>query len=156
MKKKPVLSAVLLIAIPLAVGGLSALLTRESMADYEKLIQPPLAPPGVVFPIVWTVLFLLMGISAVLVYRADSPQRDDAFFIWGAQLFVNFWWPVFYFRLGLRLVSFFWLWLLIILVAVMLYRFRQIRPAAALLNIPYFLWLFFAAYLNLATYLLNK
>ncbi len=156
MRKNALGTYILFLLIPLAVGGASALLTGDSMAAYERLKQPPLAPPGLVFPVVWTVLYLLMGFSAALVWRSGSPRREDAVFTFGAQLFVNFWWTILFFRLEVRLASFFWLLLLVALVAVMIVRFWRIRPVAGILNLPYLAWLLFASYLNLAVFLLNK
>lgn len=144
------------IAIAMAVGGLSAALTNGKMEEYARLVQPPLAPPGWVFPIVWTALFILMGISAAIVWKTDSPERSDALFIYGTQLVVNFLWTIFYFNFNARLLAFCWLIFLLLLVLLMASRFSKISPAAAKLQIPYIVWLVFAGYLNLATYILNR
>lgn len=144
------------VIIALAVGGLSALCSQGKMEEYNRLIQPPLAPPDWVFPAVWTILFILMGISAAMIWKSSSEQRNDALFIYGAQLVVNFLWTIFYFNFGERLLAFFWLLFLLALVLLMYGKFKKILPAAAKLQIPYIIWLIFAAYLNLATYLLNK
>jgi len=144
------------IAGSLAVGGLSALLTREAMKEFAALRQPPLSPPPAVFPIVWSVLFVLMGIAAALIWRSGDPRRGNALFWYGAQLFVNFFWTIFFFRLEIRLFAFFWLLLLLALVIVTAVLFRRIRPAAGALLLPYLLWLLFAGYLNLGVWLLNR
>ena len=144
------------IAIALAAGGLSAGITSGKMEEYARLVQPPLAPPGWVFPIVWSVLFILMGVSAALVWKSDSPERSDALFIYGTQLVVNFLWTIFYFSFNARLLAFFWLIFLLLLVLLMTVRFSRISPRAARLQIPYIVWLVFAGYLNLATYILNR
>ena len=147
---------VISIAIALAVGGLSAYLTKDKMQEYAALNQPPLAPPGWLFPVVWTILFVLMGISAAMVWKSDAPERSDALTVYGTQLAVNFLWSIFYFNFNARLLAFFWLIFLLLLVILMTAKFGKISPTAAKLQIPYILWLLFAGYLNLATYLLNR
>ena len=143
-------------AIALGVGGLSALLSSDAMKSYENLLQPPLAPPGWVFPVVWTILFILMGISAGIVWRGSSGRaRRYALGLWGIQLFFNFCWTYLFFNLQWRLFAFFWLLALLLLVIAMISRFSRISTAAAQLNYPYILWLCFAGYLNLGSYILN-
>ena len=142
------------ILIALAVGGLSALLNAGKMVNPE-LIQPPLSPPAWLFPVVWTILFTLMGVSAARVYLSGSSGKSDALFLYGTQLVVNFLWTIFYFSFGALLLSFFWLLFLIALVVLTAVRFERCVPGAGKLQIPYILWLCFAAYLNFATWLLN-
>lgn len=146
------------IAIPLAVGGLAALLTGGGMETFEQVNKPPLSPPGWLFPIVWTILYTLMGIASYLVYTADAPQelKAKALSIYGYQLLVNFLWPVFFFSFGWYLFSFFWLVLLWILVRWTIFLFAGISKPAALLMIPYLIWLTFAGYLNLGIWKLNR
>ncbi len=143
------------IAIALAVGGLAALLSHDSMQVFESLKKPPLAPPGVVFPIVWTILFLLMGISAARIYLSDSPERRGALTVYGLQLALNFGWTILFFCLQLYFAAFIWLIALIIAIFVMISRFYAIDRWAAYLQIPYLMWVLFAAYLNLAIAILN-
>lgn len=143
------------IAIALAVGGLAALLSHDSMQVFESLKKPPLAPPGVVFPIVWTILFLLMGISAARIYLSDSPERRGALTVYGLQLALNFGWTILFFCLQLYFAAFIWLIALIIAIFVMISRFYAIDRWAAYLQIPYLMWALFAAYLNLAIAILN-
>ncbi len=148
----------LCVALPLAVGGLSAWLTRDSMALFETISKPPLSPPGWLFPVVWTILYILMGVASymVLVSGESKEKIREALGVYGIQLAVNFFWSIFFFHLELYLFSFIWLmilWLLIILTTV---RFCQITKAAGYLMIPYLLWVTFAAYLNFGIYLLNK
>lgn len=147
----------ILIAIPLAVGGLAALLTGKSMGSYEGLQKPPLSPPPILFPIVWTALYILMGISAYLVYTAPAAQsvRTRGLLVWGLQLFFNFLWPLLFFKLAAYAVSFFWLLALLALVAAMIFAFRKASHTAAWLQSPYLLWGIFAAYLNLGVWALN-
>lgn len=146
------------IAIPLLVGAIAALLTSGGMGMFETIEKPVLSPPGWLFPIVWTILYTLMGISSYLVINSGAEQEkiDKAISIYGYQLVVNFLWPTFFFNLNWYLFSFFWLVLLWILVLIMIFRFLEIDKRAAWLNIPYLIWLTFAGYLNLAIWLLNK
>lgn len=152
-KYKPVLICV---AIPLAVGGLAALLTRSGMDFYETVNKPPLSPPGWLFPVVWTILYVLMGVSSWLVWREKAaPGRRAALRVYAVQLAVNFLWTLLFFLARRFLFSFVWLLLLAALILVMLFRFDRISPRAAWLQMPYLLWSLFAAYLNLGVYLLN-
>lgn len=149
---------VISIAIALAVGGLAAWLTRDSMEIYSMINQPALAPPGWLFPVVWSVLYVLMGISAALVYtnkEASPAEKRRALKIYGLQLIVNFFWTLIFFNLRNWLFAFIWLVLLWILIIVMIVRFVRIKPVAGWLQIPYLLWVTFAAYLNFMIYLLN-
>ena len=143
------------IALALAVGGISALVNAGKMVKPE-LAQPPLSPPAWLFPIVWTILFTLMGISAARVYLSACRDKSDALFIYGTQLVVNFLWTIFYFSFSALALSFFWLLFLIALAALMAVRFERCAAGAGKLQIPYLVWLCFAAYLNLATWLLNR
>ena len=149
---------VISIAVALGVGALSALLTRGNMDVYERIVQPALAPPGWLFPIVWSILFVLMGISAALVYGerlSDPAQVREALLIYALQLAVNFFWSIIFFNLQAYWFAFFWLLFLWILILRMIIKFYAIRPLAAYLQIPYLLWVTFAAYLNLAIAVLN-
>ncbi|MCI8336138.1 MAG: tryptophan-rich sensory protein [Peptococcaceae bacterium] len=145
------------IALPLSIGGLSALLSSSDMKKYADLNQPPLAPPGFFFPIVWTVLYILMGISTYLISKssATTPQKDAAYRSYGLQLFFNFIWPLIFFKTGAVLAAFICLILLIAAILKMLQLFHAISSIAANLQIPYLCWCLFAAYLNFGIYLLN-
>ena len=140
------------IAIPLIVGAVSAALTSDGVKVFAQLDKPSFAPPAWLFPIVWTILYSLMGISSYLILTSDAPKADieAALRLYTYQLVVNFLWPTFFFNLGWYLFSFFWLVLLWVLVLLMILRFKDINRVAAYLNIPYILWLTFAAVLNLA------
>lgn len=146
------------IAIPLAIGGLAALLTGGGMDTFEQVTKPPLSPPGWLFPVVWTILYILMGVSSYLVYKSDAEQevKAKALTVYGYQLIVNFLWPVFFFSFGWYLFSFLWLILLWILVFWTIRLFGEISKVAGYLMIPYLIWLTFAGYLNLGIWLLNK
>ena len=156
--KRNIRLLMLCIAIPLIVGGLSAFLTRGSMESFEVLNQPLLSPPAWLFPVVWTILYILMGISSYLALtsQASKEEKEQALRIYGYQLAVNFLWPTIFFTLEWYLFAFLWLILLWVLVMVMILRFKEINKLAAYLNIPYILWLTFAGYLNLAIWLLNR
>ena len=146
------------IAIPLMVGLIAALLTSGGMELFETIEKPVVSPPGWLFPIVWTILYTLMGVSSYLIITSGAEQKkiDKAISIYGYQLVVNFLWPTFFFNLQWYLFSFIWLVLLWILVLLMILRFSEIDKKAAWLNVPYLIWLTFAGYLNLAIWLLNK
>lgn len=144
------------IIIPLAVGGVSALFSYEGMAGFENLNQPAFSPPFFVFPVAWTILYILMGIGSVMVKREGGEASKKALYIYGIQLAVNFMWSIFFFRDGLFLFSFFWLVFLWVLVFIMTIRFLTVNPTAGYLQFPYLLWLTFAAYLNLSVYFLNR
>lgn len=146
------------IAIPLIVGGVSALLTQNSMEVFERVAQPPLSPPAWLFPVVWTILYTLMGISSYLIVTSDANQqeKDEAIRLYAYQLLVNFLWPTFFFNLGWYLFAFLWLVLLWILVFFMIRKFNGINKWAAYINIPYLIWLTFAGYLNLGIWWLNR
>ena len=147
----------LCIGIPLAVGGLSAWITRCAMEEFQALNQPPLSPPGWLFPVVWSVLFVLMGIASYLALRAPAPEKTvrRALIFYGIQLGFNFLWSILFFNLGLYLVSFFWLILLWCLILLTTLQFSALNRRAAYLMLPYLLWVAFAGYLNLGVWLLN-
>lgn len=144
------------VAAALGVGAASAAISGEGFKAYKTLRLPPFAPPSAAFPIVWTVLFILMGISAAAVYKSASNKRFDALAVYAAQLAVNFFWSIIFFNFKAYLSAFIWLILLLVLIAVMIFRFRGINKTAAALQIPYLLWTAFAGYLTLSVYILNK
>lgn len=147
------------IGLALAVGGLSAYLTRNSMDVYAEIVQPPLAPPSILFPIVWTILFILMGVSAAMVYLnrdADPKAAEKGLLTYLASLAVNFSWSILFFRSRAYLFCFFWLLLLLLLIFRTIRYYRMVKPQAAWLQIPYALWVTFAGYLNLAIWFLNR
>ena len=146
------------LAIPLIVGATAGLITRGSMETFGMLEQPPLSPPGWLFPIVWTVLYAMMGIASyfVLMSNADQKQVRSALGVYALQLAFNFFWSILFFNAELYFFSFAWLlvlWGLIIVTTVLFYR---ISKPAGYLMIPYLLWVTFAAYLNLGVAILNR
>ena len=149
---------VISIAIALGIGGLSALLTSGSMDIYSEIVQPPLAPPAILFPIVWTILYTLMGIGAALVWiKKDKQPKEvqDALIVYAVNLFMNFLWNIIFFNMRAFLFSFIWLVLLWVVILIMILKFRKVSPLAAYLQIPYLLWVTFAGYLNLAIFVIN-
>lgn len=146
------------IALPLIVGGVAGFLTQNSMKMFTALEQPPLSPPGWLFPLVWTVLYILMGISSYLIATSNAKPTliSDALTVYYIQLAVNFLWSFFFFTFQWYLFSLIWLILLWILVIMMIKIFADISKPAAYLNIPYLLWITFAAYLNAGIWLLNR
>jgi len=153
IKLKPLLAS---LGITLGAGAAAALISSGSTDIYADIAKPALAPPAIVFPIVWTILYLLMGISLYMIQTSGSPKRDRALKAFGAQLLLNFIWPLVFFNMRQFAIALMILILLWLTAAYMIYLFYKIKPAAAYLQIPYFLWLTFAAYLNLAVVLLNK
>ena len=145
------------LAIPLAVGSFGALLSG-GMADYGAMEKPPLSPPGWIFPVVWSVLYLLMGWASWLVWKSDVPseQKRSALILYGAQLAVNFLWPLIFFGAGMFLTALLVLVLLWILIFLTIRAFAKISELAGDLLIPYILWVSFAAYLNFGIFLLNR
>lgn len=139
------------------VGALAGILAGNSFSFYKELVKPPLSPPGWFFPLTWAVLYALMGISAYIIHISDAEddEKRSAFIIYGAQLAVNFFWTIAFFRLRSIGLSVGVILLLLILIAAMILRFRRVSKAAAYLNIPYLLWTIFAAYLDIGVLVLN-
>lgn len=144
---------IIFILIPLIVGILSSKLSGPM--SYASFHKPSFSPPSYLFPIVWTILYILMGISSYIIYSSNSENKGKALTTYAIQLFFNFFWSILFFGLSQYLLAFVWLILLIILIIVMLSQFYQIQPLAAYLQIPYLLWCLFAACLNFAIYTLN-
>lgn len=142
------------IVIPLVLGGLVGFITSGSM-DYEMLRQPPLSPPGFLFPIVWTILYILMGVSYGILADKDLPDKNTSW-IYYIQLFVNLLWPILFFTLKWRLLAFVWIVILDFLVFAMTILFYNKDKISGLLQIPYLAWVLFATYLNLSVYILNR
>ncbi len=152
------ITLILNLMVPLITGGISGFLTRNAMKDYGQLNQPPLSPPSSVFPVVWTALFLLMGVSAYLVTvkRSSGLKNFDLPGIYWFQLAVNFIWPLIFFNLAAYSLAFIWLLLLIVLVIRMIMEFSRISPASGRLQLPYLITLVFAGYLNAGIWFLNR
>jgi len=146
------------IAIALGVGFLAALITRGNMNIYDRIQKPPLAPPGILFPIVWTILYTLMGISSARIYvvgKEKDVSTYEALKVYALQLAVNFFWSIIFFNMEAFLLAFLWIVLLWVLIIKMIKEFDKIDSFAAKLQVPYLLWVTFAAYLNFFIFLLN-
>lgn len=141
------------ILIPLAVGGLSAFLTRGNMDVFDTVTKPPLTPPAIVFPIVWSILYVLMGIGAARVYLKNPDS--SAISVFGVNLFFNFFWSIIFFNMRAFCFAFIWLLALLAVVIVMTVKFYREDKVAGLLQIPYCIWLLIAGYLNLFICLTN-
>ena len=156
MKKTNIVDLLIFIVSAELVGAVSALIAGDFKNFYSQIIRPPLSPPAPVFPAVWTVLYLLMGVSAYIIYRSRGTEKKTALKVYIIQLAVNFSWSIIFFRFRLLFLSAIVAVILSILVAVMIDKFSKISKKSAVLNIPYFLWSIFASYLATATYVLNK
>lgn len=149
---------IIAVAIAMGVGFLSTFFTRNNMNIYDDIIVPPLAPPMFLFPIVWTILYFLMGISSGGIAKYNDVRKEevfDALFAYAIQLFLNFFWSILFFNMRAFLFSFVWLIVLWFAIIWMIVKFYKINPKAAFLQIPYLVWVTFAAYLNFAIYWLN-
>lgn len=138
------------ILIPLILGGTIGIITS---GNYKKIIMPSFAPPKILFPIVWSILYILMGISRYLI--DDLPNNNQALKIYNLQLTVNLLWSFFFFSFKWFFFSFLWIILLIILVIIMIIKFYKLSKFSSLIQIPYLLWIIFACILNYTIYTLN-
>ena len=149
-------SLIISILIPLGLGLLVGLLTRNGVSNLDNLVLPKFQPPGILFAIIWPILYLLMGISSYLISNTYSCHRNTCLLIYYVQLIVNLIWPIIFFVLELRLFAFVWIIVLDILVLYMIWCFLGINKTAAYLQIPYLIWLLFATFLNYSIYALNR
>ena len=156
--KEKIKSYAFFILSALAVGGLSAFLTRNNMDINNDLLMPPLSPPPILFPIVWSILFILMGISAAMIYNSDAKknQKNTALNIYALSLAVNFSWNIIFFNLRAFGFAFFWLLFLLFLIILTIIKYFKIQKIAAYLQIPYALWVTFAGYLTAGIWWLNR
>lgn len=141
--------------ISVGTGGLSAFLTKDSMSIYSEIIRPPLSPPGGIFPAVWSILFVLMGIAAGAVWCSNGRKLDSALLFYGAQLVFNFCWSIIFFSFREFFIAFVWLLILLMLIGITALKFYKINRTSGLLMLPYFLWVLFAGYLNFMIWQLN-
>lgn len=158
MKKQPWKRYLFWILLSEGVGAFSGWLTREEMKVFrDAAIQPPLSPPSIVFPIVWSILYALMGVSAARVFmQPDSSERSKGLNLFIVQLIVNFFWSLIFFNAKAYGFAFIWLVFLWLLVFSMIQSFKKTDRIAAKLQLPYLIWLTFAAYLNLGVWYLNR
>ena len=155
--KKETKQLIINIAIPLLVGAVAGFVTRGGMEAFNNLNKPPLSPPAWLFPIVWTILYILMGVGAFLIGKQGKNREDvqSALATYGLQLFFNFVWPIIFFNLKWYILAFGWLAVMWVLIVRMILKYYPIDKNAAYLMFPYLLWTSFAGYLNLAIYFLN-
>ena len=147
------------VAIALGVGALSALFTRNNMDIYSEVATPPLSPPAILFPLVWTFLYILMGVSAAVIYTSHSAsvsQRKRTLYTYAASLVVNFFWSIIFFNVRAFAFAFLWFLLLLYLIIKTILQYKEIELTAAYLQIPYALWVAFAGYLNFGIWYLNR
>ncbi len=156
MKKFSLTDLLIFIVATELVGAVSALLSGSFRDFYSEVMRPPLSPPAIVFPVVWAVLYALMGISAYMIFLNRSPLRKNALTVYAVQLTVNFSWSIIFFRFRLLGMAAVVAVLLAVLVGIMVYMFAKIKKAAGLINIPYLLWSIFASYLAIGTAILNN
>lgn len=156
MKKMKWMKIALIIS-PILIGICSSILTREMMLEYGSLNKPFLAPPKILFPIAWTILYILMGAAAALIYSKPemSSYRSIGLTLHVVQLILNFFWSIIFFNMKMYKFAFVWLVILWLVVFSMMMNYKKISNTASFLNIPYIVWLTFAGYLNLAIAILN-
>lgn len=149
---------ILALAVPLATGAISAWLTSESMAEYSTMPKPPLSPPAWLFPIAWTVLYILMGVASyfVLISDVDGKTKRMALAIYCIQLLFNFCWSLIFFNLDMPMFAFIWLVIMFIEILVCTSEFYMIDRWAGYLMIPYIIWMVFAGYLNIGSYIVRR
>ena len=149
----------LAILIPLAVGITSALLTMDNMDIYSEITRPPLSPPSILFPIVWSILYTLMGISSAIIFKNRNDDIENASLglsFYAISLAFNFVWSIIFFNFRYYLFAFVWLLVLLYLIIRTIILYSKVNKTAAYLQIPYAIWVAFAGYLTFAIYLLNK
>lgn len=153
MKEK--LKNLFYIFFPLIVGGIVGFLTKDYI-DYSSLDKPPLSPPKIIFPVMWSIIYLLMGISYYLYKRDYNVNNKVVRNSYYSQLFVNLLWTIIFFVLKLRFIAIIWILLLLIFVVNLFSVFKKFNKISAYLNIPYIIWVIFATYLTIGIYILNR
>lgn len=145
------------IIIPLAIGAISGLISMFAMKDFASVNKPPLSPPGWVFPVVWTILYILMGLASYYVVNSGKSEETikGAISLYAVQLFFNFFWSPIFFNLKAYFFAFVWLLVLLVLVIRTTMSFYKIDKKSGYLMIPYILWCIFALYLNFGIFVLN-
>lgn len=145
------------LAIPLLVGALAGFLTNSDVKEFMATAkQPFFSTPGWVFPVVWTILYALMGFAAYVIENTSSPRKNRALTIYYIQLFFNFVWSFIFFSVGNYLFAFVWIIILWLLIIATILEFKMIKNRAAYILIPYLIWVTFAAVLNFSVFLLNR
>lgn len=155
MKKINWKRLIIIIIITFIVGSFFSFFTMNNMDTFKEL-EKPVNVPGILFPIVWSILYLLMSISCYIITTKDDKNKDNAIIWYGIQLIINSLWSLIFFGFSAYLFSFIWIILLLISVIIMIVKFYKIDKTASYLNIPYVLWILFAGFLNLGIYILNR
>lgn len=155
MKKINWKRLIIIIVITFIVGSFFSFFTMNNMDTFKEL-KKPINVPGILFPIVWSILYLLMSISCYIITTKDDKSKDNAIIWYGIQLVINSLWSLIFFGFSAYLFSFIWIILLLTIVIIMIVKFYKIDKTAAYLNIPYVLWILFAGFLNLGIYILNR
>lgn len=155
MKKHNIADILIFIISAELTGALSALLSGGFSDFFMKYEEPPLLPPTWLFPVVWTILYAVMGFSAYLIYSDNDKNKKTALTLYWSQLAVNFLWSIVFFRFEALWIAFVVILILLTLIIAMILSFKKINAAAAYMNIPYLIWVCFATYLNLATAIIN-
>lgn len=157
MKKGNIATLILALLIPLLIGGISAVLSRKGMAAYESMSKPPLSPPAWVFPVAWTILYIMMGLASyfVMVSDADRQTKIIALVLYFVQLAMNFMWSIVFFNWEQYLLAFIWLIIMWAIVIICAFKFYSAARISGYMMIPYIVWLTFAAYLNMGSYIVN-
>ena len=155
MKKINWKRLILITIITFVVGSFFSFFTMNNMDTFKEL-EKPINVPGILFPIVWSILYLLMSISCYIITNSNDKNKNEAIIIYAIQLIINSVWSLIFFVFGAYLLGFIWIIILAVIVIIMIAKFYNINKKAAYLNIPYILWILFAAYLNFGIYILNK
>ncbi len=158
MNKINVGALITALLIPLAVGEIAYLLSMKGITAYASMNKPPLAPPAWLFPVAWTILYLMMGLATYFAFTSENniTGKARAIVMYALQLAMNFMWTIIFFNWGYYLFAFIWLIIMWAVVICCALQYWKIERLAGYLMIPYILWLTFAAYLNMGTYILNK
>lgn len=155
MKKIKIIPLIINAAVPLLIGGLSALIVGDNFELFASVNKPPLSPPASLFPVVWTILYILLGTSYYLVKNQEGCNSEINTRVYILNLVLNFFWSIIFFNLRAYLAAFVWIILLILSTILLIKEFFGCKKIAGIINIPYLLWLLFAAYLSFSVYILN-
>lgn len=155
-ERRGLLPLIICVLIPIAVGGISSMLTRNAMMAFDSMNKPPLSPPGWLFPVAWTILYILMGFASYMIYTSYSDMRSTALIIYGVQLFFNFCWSIIFFRFEWYWLALIWLLIMWAMIICLVCITQSISKIAMFCLLPYLLWTTYAAYLNAGIAWLNR